>query len=70
VALLNVIPFVGSIAAFFWSMYVICVALAKTHETDMWRVIVALSIPMLVCCVLALGFFMLIFGLASGHHMH
>lgn len=65
VALLNVIPIIGSIAAIPWSIVVSCIGLSRTHETDLWRVVLAIFLPAIVCCVLILGIMAVVFGVAS-----
>lgn len=69
VALLNLIPVLGSIAAVPWSLVVTCIGLSRTHETDLWRAVLAVFLLPIVCCVLALIVMGIAFGVAStGHH--
>jgi hypothetical protein len=68
VALLNLIPIVGSIAAIPWSIIVSCIGLSRTHETDLWRVVLAIFLPAIVCCVLILIIVGITVGVSSGSH--
>jgi len=68
---LQVIPIIGSIAAIPWSIVVSCLALARAHETDTWRALVAILLPGVVCCGLMVFIMVTIFGAASAMHgMH
>lgn len=65
VFMLYCIPVVGIIAAVVYSLVIPCIALARTHETDMWRAVLAVfALPML-CCIVQLGF--MILGVLAGN---
>jgi hypothetical protein len=51
---LQVIPFCGAGVAGIWNLVCNCIGLAKAHETDTWRAVVAVLLPIIVCCA---GFF-------------
>lgn len=48
--LLMMIPFCGGIIAGVWSLVVNCIGLARAHKTDTWRAVVAVFLPVIVCC--------------------
>lgn len=47
---LMVIPFCGSIIAGFWKLVLYCIGLAKAHETDTGRAVLAVLLPIILCC--------------------
>jgi hypothetical protein len=64
-----IIPICGSFIAGIWGLVVEVIGLAKAHEIDIGRAVLAIVIPLVVCCG---GGFLLIMmaGLAglAGHH--
>jgi hypothetical protein len=50
--ILNVVPFLGGLAAWGWTLVCQIVGLKEMHETDYARVIVAAFLPAVVCCAL------------------
>jgi hypothetical protein len=68
VAILHVIPVIGSIAAIPWAIIVSSLALARSHETDTWRGVLAIFLPGLICCGLAFLIGVAVFGVASASH--
>jgi hypothetical protein len=52
VQILAIVPFLGSIAGGLWFLVLEIVGATKAHETDAWRAIMAVFLPMIVCCVL------------------
>ena len=67
---LLIIPFCGGAIAGIWGLVVECIGLARTHETDMGRAVMAILLPVIVCCgggfLVALMFGVL--GAMTGHH--
>jgi len=66
---LLIVPFCGSFVAGIWGLIVECIGLARAHETDVGRAVLAILLPLIVCCggaflLMTLGLFA---GLA-GHH--
>jgi hypothetical protein len=66
---LLIVPFCGSFVAGIWGLIVECIGLARAHETDVGRAVLAILLPVIVCCggaflLMTLGLFA---GLA-GHH--
>jgi hypothetical protein len=46
---LQMIPVCGGMIALIWGIVVNCIGLARAHETDTWRAVVAVFLPMIVC---------------------
>ncbi len=66
---LQMVPVCGGVIAGIWALVVQCIGLARAHETDTGRAVLATLLPLIVCCgggiLLALMFGAL--G-ALGHH--
>jgi hypothetical protein len=68
---LQVIPIVGMIAAIPWSIVVSCLAIARSHETDTWRAVLAVLLPWVLCIgAIGLGFVLLFSAASSMHGWH
>jgi hypothetical protein len=68
---LLVIPFCGGLISGIWKIILYCVGLARAHETDMGRAVIAVFLPLIVCCGGGLLIAMMIgaFGAwSAGHH--
>lgn len=63
---LLVVPFCGGLIAGVWRIVLECIGLARAHETDTGRAVLAVLLPLVICCG---GVFLLImlgaFGAAS-----
>jgi hypothetical protein len=65
-----IVPFCGSYIAGLWALVAECIGLAQAHETDTGRAVLAVLLPLIICCG---GGFLLVMmtgimaGLA-GHH--
>ena len=63
---LLVVPFCGGLVAGVWRIVLECIGLARAHETDTGRAVLAVLLPLVLCCG---GVFLLImlgaFGAAS-----
>lgn len=59
------IPFLGLLMLIPWSLVVSCISLARAHETDLWRAVLAVFMPMIVCCVLYIGLIAISLGLGG-----
>jgi len=46
----NVVPWLGGWVAFIWSLVLLIVGLSQAHETDTWRAVLAVFLPLLLCC--------------------
>ena len=47
---LLVIPFCGGLIAGIWKIVLYCIGLARAHETDTGRAIIAVLLPLIICC--------------------
>src|SRR5213594_2188751 len=56
---LLIIPFCGGLITGIWKVVLYCIGLARAHETDTGRTVIAVLLPVIVCCG---GFLLLIFG--------
>lgn len=50
---LQLVPFCGGMIAGVWGLVLYCIGLARVHQTDTWRVVLAIFLPLLLCCGLA-----------------
>jgi hypothetical protein len=66
---LLVIPFCGGLVVGIWKIILYCIGLARAHETDTGRAVIAVLLPLIVCCG---GLLLLIFGvlgaISAAHH--
>ena len=70
--LLAMIPFCGGMIAGVWNVVLECIGLARAHETDTGKAVMAVLLPIIVCCGGGLLFVILMGGLGvlsqfSGH---
>ena len=67
---LLIVPFCGGLISGIWGLVVECIGLSRAHETDVGRAVLAIVLPLIVCCgggfLLALMFGVL--GAMTGHH--
>jgi hypothetical protein len=47
---LLVIPFCGGLISGIWKIILYCIGLARAHETDTGRAVIAVLLPLIVCC--------------------
>ncbi|MEO6871043.1 MAG: YIP1 family protein [Chthoniobacterales bacterium] len=68
--LLLIIPFCGGVIAAIWGIVAECIGLARAHETETGRAVLAVFLPVVICC--GGGFLMAVFfgtlGAVLGHH--
>jgi hypothetical protein len=50
---IQMIPFCGGLIAGVWALVCNCIGLARAHETDTGRAVLAVFLPLIVCCGLA-----------------
>jgi hypothetical protein len=55
--LLGVIPIVGGIASIIWKVYITIVGIREVHGISNARAVIALVLPVLICCAIGLGGF-------------
>jgi len=66
---LQLIPVCGGLIASVWALVVNCIGLARAHETDTGRAVLAIFLPLIVCCGLAFVISFMVGGLGAwGHH--
>jgi len=70
--LLAMIPFCGGMIAGVWNVVLECIGLARAHETDTGKAVMAVLLPIIVCCGGGLLFVILMGGIGvlsqfSGH---
>ena len=64
---LQIIPVCGGLIAGVWALVVNCIGLARAHETTTGRAVLAILLPIIVCC--GAGILLLImFGAALSQH--
>jgi hypothetical protein len=67
--LLQIVPICGGAIAFFWALVCDCIGLARAHETDTGRAVLAVLLPLIVCCGgLFIAFMFLGAGVWSASH--
>lgn len=49
-SLLAIIPCCGWIIAFVWGLIADCIGISRSHETDMGRAVMAVVLPIVICC--------------------
>jgi len=47
---LFILPVCGSFIAFVWNLIVECIGIARAHETDIGRAVLAVFLPLIICC--------------------
>ena len=57
---LQMIPICGGLIAGIWALVLNCIGLARAHETDTGRAVLAVFLPLIVCCGGAILFAVLI----------
>jgi hypothetical protein len=70
VAALNLIPIIGTFVSIPWMAVAWIIGLARAHETDLWRAVMAILLPFVVGCLGCIGFVVVMFGLASNMSHH
>ena len=67
---LMIVPVCGGLISGIWCLVVECVGLARAHQTTTGRALLAILLPLIVCCGggLVLGMMGGILGGLAGHH--
>lgn len=67
---LQMIPFCGGLIAAIWGLICQCIGLARAHEIETGRAVLAVFLPIILCCgaLIAIGF--LAGGFAALQHAH
>ncbi len=68
--LLYCIPVCGGLVVATWGIAVTCIAMARAHDTDTWRGVLAFFLPTILCCAIILIAMVAFAGIgaASAHH--
>jgi len=61
----QLVPFCGGMIAGVYGLVVNCIGLATAHETDTWRAVVAILLPLVFCCG-GILFLLILIGGAAG----
>jgi hypothetical protein len=67
---LLVIPICGGLIGGIWKIVLCCIGLARAHETDTGRAVLAVALPLIVCCggALVLGMIVGLGAFGFPHH--
>ena len=65
---LLVIPFCGGVITGIWKIVLYCIGLARAHETETVRAVIAVLLPLIVCCGGCLLLIFLVLGTWSAQH--
>jgi hypothetical protein len=65
---LLVIPFCGGLITGIWKVVLYCIGLARAHETEIGRAVVAVLLPLIVCCGGCLLLIFLVLSTWSAQH--
>ena len=65
---LLVIPFCGGFIVGIWKIVLYCIGLARAHETETVRAVIAVLLPLIVCCGGCLLLIFLVLGTWSAQH--
>ena len=64
-SLFQVVPFCGGFISIIWSLVAQIIGLKELHETGGGRAAAAVFLPLVLCCCLCIGFFMIVFALGG-----
>jgi len=65
---LQMIPVCGGLISGVWALVCNCIGLARAHETDTGRAVLAVFLPLIVCCGLLIALMFGALGVWSGSH--
>jgi hypothetical protein len=65
---LQIIPICGGVISLVWALVCFCIGLARAHETDTGRAVLAVFLPLIVCCGGLATLFMFGVGAWTGLH--
>jgi hypothetical protein len=65
---LLVVPFCGGFITGIWKVVLYCIGLARAHETDTGRAVIAVLLPLIVCCGGVVLLIFLVLGTWSAQH--
>ncbi|MGI8820742.1 MAG: YIP1 family protein [Chthoniobacterales bacterium] len=64
--LFQLLPICGAWIAGIYSIVLNCIGLAEAHQTDTWRAVLAVLLPMIVCCGAGVAVVVLMIGTFAG----
>ena len=64
-SVLQIVPVCGAMASGIWALVCLCIGLSKTQEISVGKAVLAVFLPMIVCC----GGLFLVFGAIFGAAM-
>ncbi len=67
-SILQIVPVCGALTAGIWGLVAACIGVAKAHEIDTGRAVIAILLPTLLCCIIGIGAGVMVAALAAGHH--
>ena len=67
---LQIIPVCGGLIAGVWALVVNCIGLARAHETSTGRAVLAVLLPLVVCCGAAILLLIMFGGIAALSQQH
>jgi hypothetical protein len=66
IQILALVPCCGWLASAIWGIVVLIIALREIHETDTWRAVLTVFLPMMLCCCAVGAIFMAITAMIGG----
>jgi hypothetical protein len=66
--LFSMIPFCGSLIAIVYHIVLECIGLSRAHQTTIGKAVIAVLLPLFVCCGIWAALIFLIIGSAGGFH--
>jgi hypothetical protein len=66
--LLQIVPVCGGLIAFIWGLVTNCIGLARAHQTDTGRAVLAVFLPLIVCCGGIITVALMLGGLTAMQH--
>ena len=64
--LAKLVPLVGSLVAYVWGVVVMTIGLSRVHRIPVWKALVAILAPVLVCCCGLTVLFTIFFSALAG----
>jgi hypothetical protein len=65
---LQIVPICGGLISGVWALVCTCIGLARAHDTDTGRAVLAVFLPLIVCCGTGLLIMFGVFGFWSASH--
>ena len=65
---LQIVPVCGALVSGIWALVCLCIGLSKTQEISVGKAVLAVFLPMIVCCAGFAVVFAAIFGMAAATH--